>query len=137
MADVNVKNLGTGENALSDASMRVLENLAELEPALVNAAIFSKEGSVLASTTANERWTVFANQLLSELEAASGAENFDSAHVAGQDGEVFAVSEGDLKLVAVTGRFVLASLTVYDMRMALRDVSGGKEANVDRGGTDA
>jgi hypothetical protein len=49
----------------------------------------------------------------------------DSAHLATETAEVFVVRQDGLSLVAVTGRFVLASLTSFDMRMALRDVNAG------------
>lgn len=123
MADVNGKSGDPGENALSDAGTRVLENLAELEPALVNAGIFNRQREAVALTSDSQSWAKDASELLEALEHGSRGEVFDSAHIAGAEGEVFVVSEQDLSLVAVTGRFVLASLTSYDMRMALRDIS--------------
>jgi hypothetical protein len=129
VADENGKtgNLSAGSqpgpaDARTEAAARVLENLAELEPELVSAGIF--EGSrAMSISSGSATWEKEAVGLLEALEAASGDEKFDSAHVAGVEGEVFAVSESGLSLVTVTGRFVLASLTAYDMRMALRDVA--------------
>ena len=46
-------------------------------------------------------------------------------HVATEDGEAFAVRQGDLAMVAVTERFVLASLMLFDMRSVLRDLTSG------------
>ncbi|MBN8867952.1 MAG: hypothetical protein J0H98_10400 [Solirubrobacterales bacterium] len=115
-----------GENSLAAAADRVLDNLAELEPELVGAAIFGPEGERIAVKADSERWPSVAAELLAALEAGSGDEDLDSAHVARADGEVFVVKESGLSLVAVTGRFVLASLTSYDMRMALRDLGRGK-----------
>lgn len=109
------------ENALIEASSRVLENLAELEPELVNAGIFDSGRAPIAITSSAKSWSKEAVGLLESLEAGSGEERFDSAHIAAASGEVFVVSEDGLYLVAVTGRYVLASLTAYDMRMALRD----------------
>lgn len=123
MADVNGNNGISGETALEQAAGRVLENLAELEPQLVNAGIFGPEGKSVASSSDDPAWTTQAAGLLEALEAGSGDEKLDSAHVASAEGEVFVVSESGLSLVAVTGRFVLASLTSYDMRMALRDAA--------------
>ncbi|MGB0121246.1 MAG: hypothetical protein WBP55_09875, partial [Solirubrobacterales bacterium] len=51
----------------------------------------------------------------------------DSAHLATDEAEIFVVREKGLVLVAVTARFVLASLTGFDLRMALRDLSKGAE----------
>jgi len=119
------------ENALAEAASRVLENLAELEPELVSAAILDQNRDAVAVTSDSSSWPVEAANLLQALEDGSGEEKFDSAHIACADGEVFAVAESGLSLVAVTGRFVLASLTSYDMRMALRDAAragGGSES---------
>ena len=127
MADVNGKSNESGANlpgddGLAAASARVLENLAELEPQLIAGGIFDSERNPVATTSDSPTWAREAAALLEALEAGSGEEEFDSAHVASTEGEVFAVAESGLSLVAVTGRFVLASLTSYDMRMALRDV---------------
>jgi len=123
VADVNRKTGDLSENALKAAAVRVLENLAELEPELINAGIFDLNRDPVATSSSSGAWAKEAVVILDALEAASGDERFDSAHIASEDGEVFVVSESGLSLVAVTGRFVLASLTSYDMRMALRDVA--------------
>jgi len=123
VADVNGKTGDLSETALKRAAGRVLENLAELEPELINAGIFDLNRDAVAVSSKSAAWLKEAVELLDALEAASGEERFDSAHVASENGEVFVVSEAGLSLVAVTGRFVLASLTSYDMRMALRDVA--------------
>lgn len=123
MTEKTGKSEGVREKSLSEAAFRVLENLGELEPELVNAAILDADLEPLAVTSSSARWQSEAVELLKSLEAASGDEDFDSAQIAEAEGEVFAVAEGGLYLVAVTGRFVLASLTSYDMRMALRDLA--------------
>ena len=60
------------------------------------------------------------------LEAADRADGQKAAHVhiATADGEVFCVREGQLVAVAVTDRFVLASLMIFDLRAALRGLQG-------------
>ena len=128
MADVDGKSESTGVNALSDAAERVLENLAELEPELVSAGIFDADGSPVAVSSSSPDWVAAANELVDSVLASSDSEALDSAHVATSEGEVFVVTEAGLLLVAVTGRFVLASLTAYDMRMALRDLAGSTGA---------
>ena len=115
--------------ARTEAAARVLENLAELEPELVSAGIFDSNRNPVSVSAKSPRWPEAAAALMEAIEAGSGEEEFDSAHVAGADGEVFMVSESGLSLVAVTGRFVLASLTTYDMRMALRDVARADESS--------
>jgi hypothetical protein len=42
--------------------------------------------------------------------------------VATEDGEAFAVRLEELAMVAVTERFTLASLVIFDMRAVLRDL---------------
>ena len=123
MADVNGNNDSSDESALGEAAGRVLENLAELEPQLINAGIFGASRETVALSSDDPGWSDQAQALLEALEAGSGEEKLDSAHIASAEGEVFVVSESGLSLVAVTGRFVLASLTSYDMRMALRDAA--------------
>ena len=121
VADVTGKSDESGGNALASAAGRVLENLAELEPELVAAGIFDAAREPVAVASGSSAWASEAAVLLDAVEAGSGDEKLDSAHIACEGGEAFVVSESGLSLVAVTGRFVLASLTSYDMRMALRD----------------
>lgn len=141
VADVSDQNPDLSENApdgrggegLPGASARVLENLAELEPELVSAGMFGPGGETVALFPEASGWGESASELLQALAAGSGDEVPDSAHIASNGGEVFVVYEAGLSLVAVTGRFVLASLTAYDMRMALRDAAGrsaGSEASL-------
>ena len=42
--------------------------------------------------------------------------------MATEDGEAFAVRQGELAMVAVAERFTLASLMIFDMRAVLRDL---------------
>ncbi len=113
------------ETPLGTAAGRVLENLAELEPELRAAAIIGPRGDTLASSGQEPRWSAGAVRLVEKLDAAEGRE-IDSAHLATETAEIFVVREGGFVLVAVTGRFVLASLTSFDIRMALRDL--GRQA---------
>ena len=108
------------------AARRVLENLAELEPDLKAAAVIGPDGVVRASTGKAANWDRSAIELLAALDEA-GDRPVDSAHLATDEAEIFVVREGGQALVAVTARFVLASLTGFDLRMALRDLSTGAE----------
>lgn len=99
-----------------------LDTLAGLEPELRQAAVVSDHGEVLATTTGSEGWGRAAVELLKALGSA-GTGELDSSHVATQDAEVFVVREAGFALVAVTARFVLASLTSFDVRMSLRDLA--------------
>lgn len=84
-------------------------------------AIFDPE-KLLAASGDGGRWLDAGRAL---LEAADGAarEPATHAHVATEDGEAFALRLGDLAMVAVTERFVLASLVFADMRAALREAA--------------
>lgn len=109
-----------------------LAYLAELEPDVKAAGIFGPDGSPVAtSATDLPGFLETVPRLLEAVGEASGdGREVDSCHVALEDGEVFMVREADLTMVAVTERFVLASLTAFDMRMTLRDFleAGGNNA---------
>jgi len=115
-----------GSNDPVQAAGRVLENLTELEPELRAAAIIDDDGRTIASSGSALTWGGAGLELLASLDAVRDRE-VDSAHLATETAEIFMVREGGLSLIAVTGRFVLASLTSFDMRMALRDVAAGAE----------
>ncbi|MEX0620735.1 MAG: hypothetical protein WD181_04070 [Solirubrobacterales bacterium] len=108
--------------ALAQRSQLALDTLAGLEPELRAAAVISEDGEVLATTTGDDGWGVVAVELLEALEKAGPGE-LDSSHITTEDAEVFMVREAGFALVAVTARFVLASLTSFDVRMSLRDIA--------------
>ncbi len=111
---------------LPERAHAVLDRLAGLEPELRAAAVVSDRGEVLASTLDDPVWERFAGDFVEALSAAGPGE-IDSSHVATGEAEVFLVSESGFSLVAVTARFVLASLTSFDIRMSLRDLVGEAE----------
>jgi hypothetical protein len=86
-------------------------------------AIVDSRGRPLAATGESERLGAAAAEFLSAADAAEG-HPIEHAHLGTGDGEVFAVRHGDLAAIAVTDRFTLASLMVFDMRAALRDLAG-------------
>ena len=85
-------------------------------------ALLDSAGRVLAATGEAERWQAAASDLLAAADEA-GDEPASHVHVATEDGEAFAVREGGLAMVAVTERFTLASLIIFDMRAVLRDLA--------------
>lgn len=89
-------------------------------------AILDSAGAILASTGAegagDEAWSNGARHFLAAADSAGGA-LATQVHVATGDGECFAVREGELIAVVVAERFVLSSLTLFDMRAALRDAA--------------
>jgi hypothetical protein len=91
-------------------------------------AILGPRG-VLAATGEPDRWTGPAEDLLGAADAAArGA--LSHAHVATEDGETYAVRLAGLAMVAVTGRFTLASLVLADMRATLRELARAGSAEV-------
>ncbi|MDQ2675591.1 MAG: hypothetical protein M3Y34_02185 [Actinomycetota bacterium] len=74
---------------------------------------------VLAASGPAAHWEEAGRAVLRAADAAAGSEA-THAHVATEEGEVFAVRSGELAMVAVTSRYTLASLVFADMRAALR-----------------
>jgi hypothetical protein len=87
-------------------------------------AILAEEGDVLAASGNSERWGETGRELIAAADAAGG-EPVAHAHVATGDGEAFCVREAGLVAVAVAERFTLASLMLFDMRIALRQLAAG------------
>ncbi|HET7053585.1 MAG TPA: hypothetical protein VFI09_06695 [Solirubrobacterales bacterium] len=107
----------------SESAEAALAFLAEMSPDLRGAAILDGAGGVLAITDGEaERWREDAATLFA---VADGAEDeaVEQVHVATEQGEVFAIRAEGLAAVAVTDRFALASLMLYDMRSALRELA--------------
>jgi hypothetical protein len=106
---------------LSDAGMAVAY-LEEISPEMRGCAILTEDGEVLDASGNNERWGEAGRDLIQGADAAGG-EPVAHAHVATGDGEVFCVREGGLVALAVAERFTLASLMLFDMRTALRELA--------------
>jgi hypothetical protein len=117
----------TGNTARSERAAAILKTLSGLEAELRASAIFGPGDELLASSIDDPDWEADARQLLAALRRTAddeaGPAVLDSSHIATDQAEVFVVTEGELSLVAVTERFVLASLTNFDMRMSLRDLA--------------
>jgi predicted regulator of Ras-like GTPase activity (Roadblock/LC7/MglB family) len=110
--------------AVAPNAERALGYLREMSPDLRGAAILSAEGAVLAASGDPEEWREAAAEFIKVADAA-GDEPIEQAHVATEEGEVFAVRSGGLVAIAVTERFTLASLMLFDMRTVLRDLANG------------
>jgi hypothetical protein len=112
---------------LTDAGETVAY-LQEISPELRGCAILSADGEVLSASGNIERWGEAGRDLVAAADAA-GSEPVAHAHVATGDGEAFCVREGGLTAVAVTERFTLSSLMIFDMRNTLRRLAarGGDE----------
>jgi len=94
----------------------------ELSPEMRGGAILEGR-EVLAATGDEAEWCDSAAALLAAADTDGGLA--EQVHVATEAGEVFALREGNLTAVAVTERFVLASLMAFDMRATLRDLAAG------------
>ncbi len=112
------------EVVFGDAAEQALAYLVEMSPDLRDAAILDSRGGVLAATGDSDRWGEDAAGLL-EIADRAGGEPVEQIHIATEQGEVFAVRDSGLAAVAVTERFALASLMLFDMRSVLRDLAAG------------
>ncbi len=107
-----------------DPAEQALAYLAEMSPDLRGAAILDSKGGVLAAAGDSDRWREDVAALLTVADRAGG-EPVEQVHIATEQGEVFAVRDAGLVAVAVTERFALASLMLFDMRSVLRDLAAG------------
>lgn len=114
----------TSEAVSADSAASALAYLTEMSPDLRAGAILEADGAVLAASERPERWREDVATLLAVADGAGG-EPVEQAHIATQQGEVFAVRHAGLVAIAVTDRFALASLLFFDMRAVLRDLSQG------------
>lgn len=107
--------------------------LTEMSPDLRGAAILDGDGEVLAASGEREPWAEGARALLAAADAAD-PEPAEQVHVGNESGEVFALRHEGLTAVAVTERFALASLMLFDMRQALRDLALARRDGAGKGG---
>jgi predicted regulator of Ras-like GTPase activity (Roadblock/LC7/MglB family) len=114
----------TSEAVSGEAAAGALAYLTEMSPDLRGGAILDAEGAVLAAGGRPERWRDDAVALLAAADGA-GEEPVEQLHIGGEQGEVFAVRHAGLVALAVTDRFALASLLLFDMRAILRDLAAG------------
>jgi hypothetical protein len=98
--------------------------LQEISPEMRGCAVLSESGEVLAASGNIERWGEAGRDLIAAADAAGG-EPVAHAHIATGDGEAFCVREAGLIAIAVTERFTLSSLMIFDMLNALRRLAAG------------
>jgi predicted regulator of Ras-like GTPase activity (Roadblock/LC7/MglB family) len=121
MPDAAAATTPSGESAEA-----ALTFLAEMSPDLRGAAVLGPDGEVLAATSGEpERWAEDVATLLAAADDAEGAP-VEQAHIATEQGEVFAIRNEGLAAVAVTERFALASLLLFDLRSMLRRLARGE-----------
>jgi predicted regulator of Ras-like GTPase activity (Roadblock/LC7/MglB family) len=108
----------------ADSAAAALAYLTEMSPDLRGGAILDSTGVVLAASGQPQRWREDVAALLAAADRAGG-EPVEQLHIATEQGEVFAARHGGLTAVAVTDRFALASLLLFDMRAILHDLAQG------------
>jgi hypothetical protein len=113
-----------------EAAEFAIAHMSELSPDFRGCALLDSEGTLLAASGEPERWGEAVRGLLAAADGA-GPEPAEQVHVGTEDGEAFAVRHAGLAMVAVTDRFSLASLVMFDMRTILRDLAANG-AVVDR-----
>lgn len=106
---------------------RAVERLGELSGDVRGAALLDAAGAPLAATGDPAAWGEAARALVEAADVAAGEPAYH-AHVGTEDGEVFLLRERGLVLVAVSDRFVLASLMLCDMRAVLRELGAATGA---------
>ena len=122
MADVAPRSTEDAPNRA--AAERALAFLNELSPDMRGGAILGGDGSVLAADGDPSRWREDAAALFEAADRAD-EEVAEQIHIGTEQGEVFALRHSGLAAVAVTDRFALASLLLFDMRALLRDLAAG------------
>ena len=113
-----------------DAAEGALAFLREMSPDLRGAAILGPDGSVLAASGEPRRWREDAATLF-EIADRAGEEPVEQIHIGTEQGEVFALRHTGLAAVAVTDRFALASLFLFDLRALLRDLAAGGDGRAE------
>jgi len=113
-----------------EAAAGALAYLTEMSPDLRGAAILAADGAVLAASGRADRWREDVATLF-EVADRAGGEPVEQLHVGTEQGEVFALRHEGLAAVAVTDRFALASLLLFDMRSILRDLAAGRDGRLD------
>jgi predicted regulator of Ras-like GTPase activity (Roadblock/LC7/MglB family) len=106
-----------------------LTYLGELSTDIRASAVIDANGSVAAQAGFDEDGADGVSGLVAELfdNAALAAEagaGPDQIEVSLPEGVVFAVRDKGWTLAVVAGRFALASLMFFDLRMVIRDLEG-------------
>ncbi|MGH3041915.1 MAG: hypothetical protein ACRDNG_09310 [Gaiellaceae bacterium] len=101
---------------------KALADLVEISSQIESAVLADGDGTVLASTFADEaRAQAIAQEARELLRVAAGpAGDPAQVEVAFHEGCVFVVSDGEQLVAAVTGREPTAGLVFYDLKTCLR-----------------
>jgi predicted regulator of Ras-like GTPase activity (Roadblock/LC7/MglB family) len=101
---------------------QALADLVEISAQIETAVLAEANGTVLASTLADEeRAQAVARDAVELLQAAAGAAGEPvQLEAAVPEGSVFVVRDGERLVAAVTGRDPTAGLVLYDLKTCLR-----------------
>lgn len=117
----------TAQPIAAEEAERALAFLDQMSPDLRGAAVLDSSGAALAASGEPERWTEDARALF-EVADRAGGEPVEQVHIGTEQGEVFALRHEGLAMIAVTDRFALASVLLFDMRSLLRELAASGEA---------
>ncbi len=116
-----------------EAASRALSLLGEMAAEMRGGAILDAEGAVLAADGDSSDWAERVGELVGRADAAADA-GAEHIHIATEAGEVFLTRRDGLTAVAITERFVLASLMSFDMRAILDDLAAELAEGADAAG---
>jgi len=114
------------KRAISPVVSEAVSRFTTLSPEVRGCAIIGPGALTGSSCGEDEGWIEAGRSLLEAADGAAG-EPATHAHVATEEGEAYAIRQGDFAMVAVTDRFTLASLVFADMRAALREAARAAE----------
>ena len=107
----------------AESAQRALALLGEMSTEMRAGAILGPGGEVLAADGAAGDWAKRVGAVLEQADAAAD-DPAEHIHIATEAGELFLTrAESGLTAVAITERFVLASLMSFDLRAVLSDLS--------------
>ena len=103
----------------AESAERALSLLGEMSADMRAGAILASDGEVLASDGPADVWAERVGAFLEQADTAAD-DPAEHIHIATEAGELFLTrAESGLTAVAITERFVLASLMSFDMRAVL------------------
>lgn len=104
----------------------ILERLHRMAPS-IRALVAYRDGKQLAATSEGE-WEAGWAELWRQAERdPTVSDSVEKLHIGVESGEVFALRQGELGVLAITDRLALASLVFWDLRAVLRELAGTED----------
>ena len=108
-------------------AQQALADLAEISSQIQAAVVFDENGTIAASTAANEAaarpLAEGAARLLDEAQRLAEAAPLKQLEVATSEGSVFVVADGPTRIAATTAPEPTVGLVFYDLKSALRSIA--------------